>query len=140
MFTQDRNRLRLFYCEVWERYRNNLPLQPLEQQIGEVISMHPEYHELLEDREAALGMEANPELGESNPFLHLALHVSIREQIGSDQPSGIRKIHGRLLVKLGDAHRAEHRMMECLAAELWQAQQDGSTLDGAAYMRRLERV
>ncbi len=140
LFTQDRNRLRLFYCEAWNRYRSNAPVQPLEKQIGEVVSMHPEYHALLENREAALEMETHPELGDSNPFLHLALHLSIREQIGSDQPSGTGEIYRKLALKHGDSHRAEHLMMECLANELWKAQREGAPLDGASYVRHLENL
>ncbi len=140
LFTQNRNRLRLFFCEAWERYRDNLPLQPLEQQIADVISMHPEYHELLEDRKAALGMEPDPKAGEGNPFLHLALHISIREQIENDQPSGIGKIYRRLLARAGDEHQVEHRMMECLATALWESQVEGSAMDGEAYMRRLKAL
>ncbi len=49
LFTEDRNQLRGFYCQAWKKYRNNAILQPLEQQIANIVSLHPEYHMLLEN-------------------------------------------------------------------------------------------
>ena len=54
-----------------------------------IIGDHPEYHALLETGEAAMGRDWTPEQGETNPFLHLSLHLAIAEQLSIDQPPGI---------------------------------------------------
>ena len=63
LFGQNRDELRRFYVEAWRKYRNKLPLQPLEALISEVIALHPEYHGMLEDEEQALAQEFSPEGG-----------------------------------------------------------------------------
>lgn len=45
-----------------------------------------------------------------------------------------------LAARLDDAHAAEHRMIECLAEALWEAQRAGTPPDEAAYVERLRRL
>lgn len=132
--------MRRFYCDVWKARRTHQALDPLQQQVAEVIEQHPEYHALLEQPEHALGREWPPELGETNPFLHLGLHLGLREQIATDRPAGIRALHCRLLDEQGDRHALEHRMMECLAEMLWRAQRDGGMPDEETYLNCLESL
>jgi hypothetical protein len=61
------------------------------------------------------------------------MHLSIREQAGTDRPPGIRAIHQRLSSRLG-AMEAEHRMIECLGRSLWEAQRAGTLPDETAYL------
>ena len=98
LFGQDRDQLRNFYCEAWEAQRQGKPLEPLQAQVVSVIEKHPEYHALLENPERALGREYLPELGETNPFLHLAMHLAIQEQVDTNRPTGIRDLYHRLLI------------------------------------------
>lgn len=60
-----------------------------------------EYHRYLERIEDHLDTDWLPENGESNPFLHMSLHLSVQEQAGIDQPHGIRAIHDTLCAKRG---------------------------------------
>ncbi len=80
-----------------------------------------------------------PELGETNPFLHLMMHLTIEEQISIDQPPGIRAHFVRLTQKLESEHDAQHRMMECLSEMIWQAQHDRTQPDAALYFVCLEK-
>jgi predicted RNA polymerase sigma factor len=70
----------------------------------------------------------------------MGLHLAIREQVGTDRPPGIAQVHASLTRRLGDAHAAEHRMIECLAEELWQSQRDGRPPDETAYLAALKRA
>ena len=81
------------YCEAWATSRQGMPLEPLQAQIVAVIEKHPEYHALLENPDQALGREYLPELGETNPFLHMGMHLAIREQVGTNRPAGIRELY-----------------------------------------------
>lgn len=140
MFGTDRTALRRFYAESWRKARAHEPLEALEQQIASVISEHPEYHSWLEADEEALAHDFAPESGESNPFLHMGMHLALREQLATGRPAGIRELWPLLLKKVGDAHEVEHRMMECLGQALWEAQRNNRMPDEAAYLECLRKI
>lgn len=133
MFSQDRSRLRQLFFAAWHKHRSGQPLQPLEQLIVGVIGQHPEYHGLLEDP-ASLERDYPSAAGQTNPFLHLAMHISIQEQLGTRRPAGIEQIYAALLQQHGAAHTVEHIMMDCLADMLWQSQQQGVPPDESVYL------
>lgn len=139
MFVDSREGARRYFLEVWRKLVERVPLSPLEATIAQVIERHPEYHALLREGERALGQDFGGDEPAHNPFLHLGLHVALAEQIGADRPPGVRAIHARLCAR-GDAHAAEHRMIECLAEVLWQAQKSGRMPDEQAYLAALERL
>ena len=132
-----RDELRRGYVEAWRRQRENLPLTPLQAQIAAVVALHPEYHALLESADAQAG-DYTVEAGRTNPFLHMGLHLALREQVGTRRPAGIEAIHHRLSRALGDVHAAEHRMIEVLAEALWEAQRAGRAPDEQRYLERLQ--
>jgi hypothetical protein len=134
-----RDELRRRYVNAWQRHREGLPLEPLDAQIADVITLHPEYHAYLESADAA-SETFTVEQGRSNPFLHMGLHLAIREQVGTRRPTGIDDIHRRLAQRLGDAHEAEHRMIEVLAETLWEAQRGGIAPDEQRYLDRLRKL
>jgi hypothetical protein len=135
-----RDRLREMYAAAWRRHREGLPLEPLHAQIVAVIELHPEYHAVLESGVEARARDYTPEGGATNPFLHMGLHLGVREQVGTDRPAGIRAVHAALVRQLGDAHATEHRMCECLAEALWQSQVSGRPPDEAAYLAALRQT
>jgi hypothetical protein len=137
---QDRSGLRRLYVEAWRKHRAGRPLEPLEHQIVTVIEQHPEYHALLEDEAEALGRDFTPEAGQSNPFLHMGLHLAIREQAATDRPAGIAAIRTQLAERLADSHEAEHRMLERLAEALWLSQRTGRPPDEDAYVESLRQM
>lgn len=137
---QDRSSLRQSYLTAWRKHRDGVPMEPLEHQIATVVAQHPEYQPVIEGAADALARDYSPESGQSNPFLHMGLHLAIREQVGTDRPAGIAAIHAALSRSLGSAHEAEHRMMECLGAALWTSQRTGLPPDEAAYLESLRRL
>jgi hypothetical protein len=138
MFTQDRDKLRQAWADIWSKARANEPLDPLEQQVAQVIADHPEYHNLLENRQ--LGGEYLPEMGQTNPFLHMSMHLAIREQVNTDRPKGIAHIYKQLCLKYNSPLEAEHAMMECLGEALWQAQRTQQPPDEAAYLQCIKQL
>ena len=134
---QSREQLRSAYRDVWRKWRVRLPLQPLEMQIADVIREHPQYHDLLQ-ADASRKQEFEPD-GE-NPFLHLGLHLALREQIGTDRPAGIAVIHRQLISLSQSAHLAEHRMMDVLAGVLAEFQHGRQPSPEARYLERLRRL
>ncbi len=137
---QGRSSLRRMYLEAWRKHREALPVEPLEDQIIRVVSLHPEYVQLLESGPAALDQEYSPEEGQTNPFLHMGLHLAIREQVATDRPAGIAVVHRSLTATFGDVHEAEHAMIERLGEALWSAQRAGLPPDEAQYLESLRRL
>jgi hypothetical protein len=93
----------------------------------------------LADRERYLDRDWRPEGGETNPFLHLQMHLAIEEQLSIDQPPGIRAAVEALARKHGSMHDARHDVMDCLAESIWNAQRHGAAFDNASYLDCLER-
>jgi hypothetical protein len=137
IFGGDRDELRAMYAQAWQKHRERQPLSPLEAQIARVIEEHPEFHAALG---GPLDGDYTIEAGEANPFLHMGLHLGIREQVATDRPAGIATVHARLAAKSGDAHAAEHRMIDVLAQALWEAQRQNSLPDESRYLDQLRRL
>ena len=89
IFGQDRNELRQMYASAWRKHRDSDVLSPLEAQIAQVIDDHPEYHEAVTGN---LDRDFEVEGGQTNPFLHMGLHLGIREQVATNRPAGIAAI------------------------------------------------
>ncbi|MCU7882465.1 MAG: DUF1841 family protein [Candidatus Thiodiazotropha sp. (ex Lucinoma aequizonata)] len=130
----DRNQLRQVFFEVWRKHQSGEVLEPLEEIVSSVVMEHPEYHAMLNDREKLLVQEFHPEGGESNPFLHMAIHISLMEQVTTDRPTGISGLYRRLCQRMGEEHEAEHQLMECLGRMLWEAQSANKLPDEQAYL------
>ncbi len=132
--THSREQLRRSYFEAWHRHLQGAPLSPLEALISDVIGVHPEYQALVRDAEAASSYQPPAGGAADNPFLHMGLHIAVREQVAIDRPPGVRGLHGQLQARYGDVHAAEHVLMECLGQTLWQAQREGKMPDESHYL------
>lgn len=139
MFGQDRDQLRRFFRNSWNKRLNGQPLQPLEKLVAQIIEQHPEYHPQLHDEEQ-LHSDFSPARGETNPWLHMGMHITLGEQVGADRPTGIRDIYRLILARYPDPHEAEHAMIDCLGVILWEAQRAGRMPDEAAYLECLRRL
>lgn len=137
LFTQDRIRTRQMFRQTWAKHKKDQVLEPLEKQIVTLLKEHPEYHDLLSGDEDVLDREFRAEDGRENPFLHLSLHLALREQVGTDRPAGIASLTRSLLLKHGDGHAVEHLMIEKLGLYLWEAQRQERAPDEAAYLNSL---
>jgi hypothetical protein len=133
VFSNDRTELRRVFHDCWKLKQQGQTLDALQTMIVSVIEQHPEYHSLLENS-GNLDRDYHPAKGETNPFLHMSMHIALTEQITTDRPAGIRECHQKLTTSLGSPHEAEHRMMDCLSEAIWQAQRSNSMPDEAAYL------
>ncbi len=129
-----REQLRLAYAEAWAKHLAGVPLTALEAQIIDVISAHPEYQGVVSDLDTALSFEPGAGGVVENPFLHMGLHLAVREQLSIDRPPGVRDLHRQLQARYRDSHGAEHALMEALGATLWHAQRSGQPPDEAQYL------
>ena len=139
MFSPSQADVRRFFCAVYAKAQTNQALEAIETIASLWINEHPEYHAALADEAAALASMAKPEDGNSNPFLHLSMHLSITEQCSIDQPRGIRQAVELLTHRRDSLHDAHHEVMECLGQMLWESQRAGRPPDGNAYIANVQR-
>lgn len=139
LFNPTRDEVRDFFFAAWAKFKTQQTLTDLEKIGVGVIHLHPEYHAIL-DKPAQFKHQAYyPEMGETNPFLHMSLHLSIAEQISINQPTGIASIYQALTLKHQDAHQALHDILDCLAETIWLAQRNNAGLDAAHYLQLLQQ-
>ncbi|MFI4891552.1 MAG: DUF1841 family protein [Steroidobacterales bacterium] len=134
-----RDQLRQAYTDAWRKHADRAPLSPQEAAIAEVIALHPEYHALVSDPDSALAFDAAGRADRQNPFLHMGLHLAVRDQVAVDRPPGIRSLYRELQARHGDAHAAEHALMESLGEVLWQAQRGNRPPDEQQYLALARR-
>lgn len=138
-FNPSRDQVREFFFNTWLKFKQNQMLEGVEKIGVQVMQMHPEYHAILDDSARFMHQQYFPEMGETNPFLHMSLHLSVLEQISINQPIGIATIHQQLLMQHKDAHTAQHDLLDCLAETIWQAQRNKQGLDAEHYMRLMQQ-
>jgi len=139
MFAPSQHDVRRFFCETAAKLRDARPLSALEALAAQWIEAHPEYAADLADVDAAIAASYSVDDGRTNPFLHLAMHLSISEQLSIDQPPGIRQAFELLAARRGSAHAAQHEVMECLGEMMWTSQRSGLPPDGDAYIDCVRR-
>lgn len=138
-YSNDVQDSRKLFFSSWAKYCNKQPLEMLEKQIVDVILAHPEYHSLFESCYSDTTTYF-PELGQTNPFLHMGLHLALRDQVNTDRPVGIKGIFQQLLIQLQDVLSVEHQMMECLIECLWLAQKNQTMPDEKKYLSDLQSL
>ena len=139
MFTPSQHDVRDFFCAAERKRRAGSPLSPMEALAADWIAQHPEYEAELADVDVARRAEYPVEAARANPFLHLAMHLTISEQCSIDQPSGIRQAIELLAARKQSLHEAHHAAMECLGQMIWASQRSGQPPDGHAYLDCVRR-
>ena len=139
MFSPSQADVRRFFCSIYAKTRSGQPLDAMETLASQWLAEHPEYAGDFASVEAALEKMYDVEGGVTNPFLHVAMHLSISEQCSIDQPRGIRQAVELLTAKRNSLHDAHHETMECLGKMVWESQRAGRPPDGAAYIDCVQR-
>jgi hypothetical protein len=137
MFNPSKEQVRQFFTEAWRKHTTAGVLTPLEAMAAELIEQHPEYHQAMEDPLAAQA-EYSVEKGQTNPFLHLSMHLAINEQLSIDQPPGIKAAYQGLL-GTRSPHEAAHVIMEALGEVVWESQRLGTPFDTQAYIELIRK-
>ena len=140
MLSNDRSKLRQVYIDAWQKHRAKQPMEDLDKIIVNIVLLHPEYQQLLNQPDKALDADFPAESGQTNPFLHMGMHLGLHEQISTNRPPGIALLYQQMIQRNGDPHEVEHQMMECLGQALWEAQRDNRLPDDAAYLESLKAL
>jgi len=135
-----RSDLRAVFFRAWQRRREGPNLQGVDRLVVEVANMHPEYHPILDAPQQYLEHDFADMAGQENPFLHMAMHISLLEQLGVDRPPGVCGLYRGIAAKAGNVHEAQHIAMECLAEVLHASGHSGQPPSEAAYLACLARA
>ena len=138
LYGSKRETYRQVFLDSWRAFRAGRPLEGVQTRIVEIILEHPEYQALLEDAERGLERDFPPEQGQSNPFLHMSLHLGLAEMLAMQQPQGIVPLYALACEKRGKVD-AEHLFVDCLGEMMWQAQRQGASPDMAAMLACVRR-
>jgi hypothetical protein len=131
----DRDQTRAVFFRAWRKFREGDSLAGVEPVVVVDIALrHPEYHAVLDNPETYEKYDFDSRAAQSNPFLHMGLHIAIHEQLSTDRPPGIRAAYHALRSRLDDAHAVEHRLMDCLEQTLWHAQRNGREPSASDYL------
>lgn len=133
MFNPSAVDVRNFFFNVYEKYQAKAIVDDLEKIALSIMLEHPEYESYLSNRIKYLEYQWFPEHGETNPFLHLSMHLSIIEQLSINQPVGITLLYKELCHKFSSEHEAQHQLMDCLAEMVWAAQRNSTQPDSELY-------
>ena len=101
MFNPSQADVRRFFCAVQAKSITGQPMDALETLAGQWLQDHPEYQPAVADSDAAVARNYDGADGQTNPFLHLSMHLSISEQCSIDQPRGIRQAVELLAARRG---------------------------------------
>jgi len=140
-YGNNRDQLRQMYRDALVKSDDGVPMTALETQIADVIIQHPEYRTAVvptgnHDKDT-LDKDYVPESGEANPFMHMSLHLAIRDQLSTNRPSGIREAFAELCTLTQERHQAEHVLCEAMGEELWQSQRDCRPPGEQRYLKRV---
>ncbi len=137
---QSREAIRTLFYEAWGKHKNKQDLTAEETLLAQLIEQHPDYIEIFDDEEKHLNTDFKTDGSEENPFLHLSFHHALLDQVGVDQPQGIRALYEQLVKKVGDAHEAEHQIMSILAHMIWEMLKSKKTFDHEDYLKEIQKL
>ena len=133
---QERRQQRQYFLDAWTKRETPDSLSALEKQLLEVIKLHPEYQNILDDPDI-LDKDYRTD---NNPFLHMSLHLGLLEQLSTNRPAGIREHYQRLYQHHQDEHQVQHLMMDVMATIMWDAQQNGKLPNEQLYLKKLKSL
>lgn len=140
LYGHDRGEIREVFFRAWRHYRTQHPLEGIERLIVDIALRHPEFHKILDLPDGYHDSDYLPQTGQTNPFLHMGMHITIEEQLALNQPKGILELYRQLLQQTPDEHAAQHQMMDCLGEMLWQAQHRQITPSDSVYLDCLAKL
>ncbi len=127
------------FVQIWEKAKGNFPLEGEEAFFAQVMLEHREHHPVFDMGEAAFKIDFSARR-ETNPFLHISLHVMAEQQIASRQPVETEEVF--LALKAGGAlrHDVIHKIGGALAQVLQDAFLKNKPIDEVDYLVRLKNL
>ena len=137
---QNREQLRQMYLDAWRKYTARQPLSRWKPNLPPSSPSTPNTSPCSNPAPRRSTADYTPEGGRENPFLHMGLHLAIREQVATDRPPGIAQIHQSLSSASATPTPPSTPCWSCLAETLWESQRSGSAPDEQRYLERLRAL
>jgi Domain of unknown function (DUF1841) len=134
-----KDEVRKIWCEVYTKSMNSGELTEMEAAMASIIALHPEYEWVLGEVAVAVTHEFSIDCWESNPFLHLSLHLAIAEQLKSGGQNDVHEVFAEMAVLADSRHEAEHFAMGCLAASISESRRKRTALTTDNYLKLLRQ-
>jgi hypothetical protein len=129
---------RASYADIWRRGIAKEPLEGEDALFFEIMQQHPEYSHCWEHA-AELG-DREVLIHGVNPFLHIAIHSVVENQIAQRNPPETDQALFRLTRSGLDRHDALHHILQVLTPLMWDVMQKKVPFDNETYRRRLRAI
>ena len=137
MIDKQRHDSRDFFYQTFAKMQQPAELNHLELMTSEIIKMHPEYHQFLKQPNLFHNKDFHTSDHLLNPFLHMGLHLTLKEFMILNQPEGIGNIYRQFCIIHSDQHEAEHAMIDCIQVIIHEAQYHKKPLEQEKLMTLL---
>ncbi|OYD14398.1 hypothetical protein CH333_02435 [candidate division WOR-3 bacterium JGI_Cruoil_03_44_89] len=124
--------------EIWVKLKKGEPLEGEYKTIGKALSEHKEYHNVWEFADVIDG--ADYEIDGTNPFLHIILHSTVKNQIASNNPKEVRETFQRLQSKGLSKHEAEHVIGRAVAFEIFNITKNKEPFNKKRFLKELKKA
>jgi len=133
--TGERNRA------VWEiaKTRDLSGLSPEDKKLAEIMLEHEEFHNQFEIADVLSEHEYDPDK-ETNPFLHVTMHVIAETQLENRDPIEVYQFYNAMRKKKASRHDAVHLIGAVLAPLIWKTLQEQRAFDLEEYRSRLKKL
>ncbi|MCD4783690.1 MAG: DUF1841 family protein [Candidatus Eremiobacteraeota bacterium] len=123
--------------DVWKKGKNEIKLKIDEQEIYEIMKMHPEYHKFFDSGDVFNMLNKKEK---TNPFFHIILHTLVKKQVDEREPGIVRAAYHHLVNNKDiDSHEAYHGFMIILADEMHDMMKRRGKLNMERYKSRIEK-
>jgi len=131
---------REYFCRIWSGAKEGKieAFTSEERKLVSIMFEHPEYRRQFEMIDSVGDHEIDP-APEANPFIHVAMHSVIENQLASKKPIEVYQFYLALRKRKLDHHDAVHLLMAILAPLIFRVLHSKETFDEGRYVRLLRK-
>ena len=128
------------FHSIWEDSKAGKVLEGDEKVIAHLMKQHPEFHQEFEmaDVYADIDLQYDPDK-EVNPFLHIAIHSIVENQLAANDPPEVAEFFKRRKYKKETRHETSHMVGLFIMEQIFEILKNGVPFDLDRYKRDLEK-
>ena len=128
------------FHNIWEDSKAGKALEGEEKVIAHLMKQHPEFHQEFEmaDVYADIDLQYDPDK-EVNPFLHIAIHAIVENQLAANDPPGVAEFFKRRKYKKETRHETSHMVGLLIMEQIFEMFKNAVPFDLDRYKRDLEK-
>jgi hypothetical protein len=124
---------------IWAQAQAGIPLEGEDANLARALQEHPEYHDVWEQA-ATNPTEEEVVRDGVNPFLHIAIHTVVENQIAARDPPQVAETLETLMQAGYDRHDATHAIASALAEEIYEIMRYERPFSARKYLRALRKL